>query len=121
MSRVKRGVTAKARHKKILKLTKGHSGSKHTLFKSANEAVLHALSYAYRDRRNKKRDFHRLWVIRINAAARTHGLSYSLFMAGLKAAGVVMNRKMLAELAVHDAGAFSHLATLARDNQASPA
>ncbi len=88
MSRVKRGVTARARHKKILKLAKGYHSGRHALFKSANEAVMHALAYAYRDRRNRKRDFHRLWIQRINAAARQNGMSYSQFMAGLKAAGV---------------------------------
>jgi large subunit ribosomal protein L20 len=121
MSRIKRGVTAKARHKKILKLAKGYHSAKHSLFKSANEAVLHALSYQYRDRRNRKRDFHRLWIMRINAAARQNGLSYSQFMAGLKTAGVELNRKMLAEMAVHDSGEFSRLVALARDAQATPA
>jgi large subunit ribosomal protein L20 len=121
MSRIKRGVTARARHKKVLKLTKGYRGSKHTLFKSANESVLHALSYAYRDRRNKKRDFHRLWIVRINAAARQGGLSYSQLMAGLKAAGVVINRKILADLAVRDAGEFGRLVALARDSRPTPA
>ena len=121
MSRVKRGVTARARHKKILKLAKGYHSAKHKSFKSANEAVMHALSYAYRDRRNRKRDFHRLWIIRINAAARANGLSYSRLMAGLKAAGIELNRKMLAEMAVHDGQEFSRLAALARDSQAAPA
>jgi large subunit ribosomal protein L20 len=121
MSRVKRGVTARARHRKIVKMARGYHSAKHTLFKSANEAVLHALSYAYRDRRNKKRDFHRLWIMRINAGARQHGLSYSRFMAGLKSAGVTLNRKMLAELAVNDTAEFSRLAALARDAQATPA
>jgi large subunit ribosomal protein L20 len=121
MSRVKRGVTAKARHKKILKLAKGYHSGRHALYKSANEAVMHALSYAYRDRRTKKRDFHRLWIQRINAAARQNGLSYSRFMAGLKAAGVEVNRKMLAEMAVNDAASFTSLVALARDSQASEA
>ena len=120
MSRVKRGVTARARHKKIIKMAKGYHSAKHALFKSANEAVMHALAYAYRDRRNRKRDFHRLWIQRINAAARQNGMSYSQFMAGLKAAGVEVNRKMLAEMAVSDSGAFSSLVALARESQASP-
>ena len=121
MSRVKRGVTAHARHKKILKLAKGYHSGRHALYKSANEAVMHALSYAYRDRRNKKRDFHRLWIQRINAAARQNGMSYSRLMFGLKAAGVEINRKMLAEMAVHDAESFTGLVALARDSQASEA
>ena len=121
MSRVKRGVTAKARHKKILKLAKGYHSGRHALYKSANEAVMHALSYAYRDRRTKKRDFHRLWIQRINAAARQNGMSYSRFMAGLKAAGVEVNRKMLAEMAVHDAASFTSLVALARVSQAREA
>ena len=121
MSRVKRGVTARARHKKILKLAKGYHSGRHALFKSANEAVMHALSYAYRDRRTKKRDFHRLWIQRINAAARQNGMSYSRLMAGLKTAGIEINRKMLAEMAVNDAASFTSLVALARDSQASEA
>src|SRR3712207_4909424 len=121
MSRVKRGVTARARHKKILSLAKGHHSAKHKLFKAANESVMHALSYAYRDRRTKKRDFHRLWIQRINAAARQNGMSYSRLMAGLKTAGVEINRKMLAEMAVNDAASFTSLVALARDSQASEA
>src|SRR4026207_2127122 len=100
MARVKRGVTQHARHKKILELAKGFHSGRSRLHKTANEAVLHSLDYQYRDRRNKKRDFPRLWIIRINAAARANGLTYSRFMAGLKAAGVEINRKMLAEMAV---------------------
>ena len=121
MSRVKRGVTAKARHKKVLNLAKGYHSGRHALYKSANEAVMHALSYAYRDRRTKKRDFHRLWIQRINAAARQNGMSYSRLMAGLKTAGVEINRKMLAEMAVNDAASFTSLVALARDSQASGA
>ncbi len=121
MSRIKRGVAAKARHKKIVKLARGYHSAKHALFKSAHEAVMHARAYAYRDRRNKKRDFHRLWIMRINAAARQQGLSYSQFMAGLKAAGVEINRKMLAEMAVHDGGEFGRLVELARGAQAAAA
>jgi large subunit ribosomal protein L20 len=118
MARVKRGVTQHARHKKILELAKGFHSGRSRLHKTANEAVLHSLDYAYRDRRNKKRDFHRLWIVRINAAARQNGLSYSKLMAGLKAAGVEINRKMLAELAVSDAVSFTSLAALARESQA---
>ena len=118
MARVKRGVTQHARHKKILDLAKGFHSGRSRLHKTANEAVLHSLDYQYRDRRNKKREFHRLWIIRINAAARQNGLSYSKFMAGLKAAGVEINRKMLAELAVSDAVSFTSLAALARESQA---
>ena len=121
MSRVKRGVTARARHKKILKLAKGYHSGRSKLYKSANEAVMHALAYAYRDRRTKKRDFHRLWIQRINAAARQNGMSYSRLMAGLKTAGVEINRKMLAEMAVNDAASFTSLVALARDSQASEA
>ncbi len=121
MSRVKRGVTARARHKKILKLAKGYHSGRSKLYKSANEAVMHALAYAYRDRRTKKRDFHRVWIQRINAAARQNGMSYSRLMAGLKAAGVEINRKMLAEMAVNDAASFTSLVALARDSQASEA
>ncbi len=121
MSRIKRGVTARARHKKIIKMAKGYHSAKHRLFKAANESVMHALSYAYRDRRNKKRDFHRLWITRINAAARQNGLSYSQLMDGLNTAGVEINRKILAELAVNDSGAFSGLVALARDSRATTA
>ncbi|MBX6723178.1 MAG: 50S ribosomal protein L20 [Dactylosporangium sp.] len=116
MARVKRGVTARRRHKKILKLAKGYWGAKHRLFRPANEQVLKSLHYAYRDRRNRKRDFRRLWIARINAAARLHGLSYSRLIHGLKRAGVEINRKMLADLAVHDDEAFSQLADRARQS-----
>jgi large subunit ribosomal protein L20 len=109
MTRVKRGVTARHRHKKVLQQTAGHSGSRHRLFKTANESLLHALSYQYRDRRARKRDFHRLWITRINAAAREHGLSYSRFMAALAASGAAINRKMLAELAVRNPAEFAAL------------
>jgi large subunit ribosomal protein L20 len=118
MARVKRGVTQHARHKKILELAKGFHSGRSKLHKSANEAVLHSLDYQYRDRRNKKREFHRLWIVRINAAARQNGLSYSRLMAGLRAAGVEINRKMLAEMAVSDAASFTSLAALARESQA---
>jgi large subunit ribosomal protein L20 len=118
MARVKRGVTQHARHKKILELAKGFHSGRSKLHKSANEAVLHSLDYQYRDRRNKKREFHKLWIVRINAAARQNGLSYSRLMAGLRAAGVEINRKMLAEMAVSDAASITSLAALARESQA---
>jgi large subunit ribosomal protein L20 len=121
MARVKRGVTQRARHKKVLKLAKGYHSGRSRLHKTANEAVMHALDYQYRHRRNKKRDFHRLWIIRINAAARQNGLTYSQLMAGLKAAGVGINRKMLAEMAVSDGASFTSLVALARGSQASGA
>jgi len=114
MARVKGGFTTRRRHKKILKLAKGYFGSKHRLFKTANEQVMKSLVYAYRDRRQVKRDFRKLWIARINAAARMNGLSYSKFMHGLKLAGVDVNRKILAELAVSDAQAFANLATTAK-------
>jgi large subunit ribosomal protein L20 len=114
MARVKRGVTAKARHKKILKKAKGFSQARRRLIKTAKQAVIKAGQYAYRDRRVRKRDFRALWIARINAGARLHGLSYSRFMNGLKKAGVEIDRKILADLAVADAAAFGALATQAR-------
>lgn len=114
MPRVKGGTITRARHKKILKLARGYRGSKHRLFKTANAQVLKSLMYAYRDRRQKKRDFRKLWIARINAAARLNGLSYSKLIHGLKVAGVEVNRKMLADLAVNDSNAFAELATLAK-------
>lgn len=114
MPRVKGGIIARRRHKKILKLAKGYFGSKHRLFKSANAQVMKSLMYAYRDRRNKKRDFRKLWITRINAQARMNGLSYSRLMHGLKVAGVEVNRKMLADLAVNDKVAFNELAAVAK-------
>jgi large subunit ribosomal protein L20 len=114
LPRVKGGPRARRRHKKVLKLTKGQRGTKHALYRRANEAMLKSLWYAYRDRRNRKRDFRRLWITRINAAARLNGLSYSRFMYGLKKAGVNIDRKILAELAVNDADTFASLAEVAR-------
>ncbi|MFD2169403.1 50S ribosomal protein L20 [Tumebacillus lipolyticus] len=114
MPRVKGGIVTRRRHKKILKLARGFRGSKHRLFKTANAQVMKSLLYAYRDRRQKKRDFRKLWIARINAAARLNGLSYSKLVHGLKVAGVEVNRKMLADLAVNDANAFAELATLAK-------
>jgi large subunit ribosomal protein L20 len=116
MPRVKSGVTAHARHNKILKLAKGYKGSKSKQFKKANETVMKALYYARRDRRAKKGVFRRLWIARINAAARINGLSYSRFIAGLAKAGVEVNRKMLADLAISDAKAFAQLVAVAKEN-----
>lgn len=110
MARVKGGVVSRKRRKKVLKLAKGYYGSKHTLFKTAKEQVMKSYNYAYRDRRQKKRDFRKLWIARINAAARMNGLSYSKMMHGLKLAEIDINRKMLADLAVNDAVAFTALA-----------
>jgi large subunit ribosomal protein L20 len=114
MPRVKGGPKTRRRHNKILKLTKGQFGARHRLWRRAHEASLHALSYAYRDRRNRKRDLRALWIVRINAAARQNGLSYSRFMSGLRKAGVALDRKILADLAVRDSAVFSRLAELAR-------
>lgn len=115
MPRVKRGTKRRAKRKKLLKLASGYRLTKGKLYRAAREAVQKGLGYAYRDRRNKKRDFRGLWIVRINAAARQNDLSYSKFMAGLKKAGVDLNRKMLADLAVHDSAAFSHLAQVAKN------
>ena len=114
MSRVKRGNVSRQRHKRILKLAKGFRGTRSKLFKVANQAVMKSLKYAYRDRRNKKRDLRRLWIARINAAARLHGLSYSRMINGLMKAEVEIDRKMLADLAVHDAAAFGAIAAQAK-------
>ena len=116
MPRVKRGVTAHKRHKKVLKLTKGQRATKHSLFRRANEAMLKSLSYAYRDRRARRRDMRRLWIMRINAAARQNGISYSRFINGLKRADVEIDRKILADMAVTDAAAFTRLAEMAKAN-----
>jgi len=112
--RVKTGPQTQRRHKRVLKLTKGQRGSKHRLFKRANEAMMKSLEYAYRDRRNRKRDFRRLWITRINAAARQNDMSYSQFMYGLKQAGVELDRKVLADIAMHDTAGFNQLADVAR-------
>lgn len=114
MSRVKHGPASRARHKKVIALAKGHKGVRHRLFRRANESVLHSLSYAHRDRRDRKGQFRRLWIQRINAAARLHGLSYSRLISGLKAAGVELDRKVLADIAVRDEAAFGKLAEQAR-------
>ena len=114
MARIKVGVTAHRRHKKILKMAKGYRGTRSRLFKKANESVMKALFYARRDRRAKKREFRKLWIARINAATRANGLSYSRFICGLTKAGVIVNRKMLADLAVNDAAAFAKLVEVAK-------
>lgn len=114
MPRARNNVAAHRRHKKILRQAKGNYGGRSRLYRTARETVQKGLAYAYRDRRNKKRDFRRLWIIRINAAARLNGLSYSAFIDGLKKAGVSLNRKMLADIAVRDAEAFAELANTAR-------
>ncbi|TMU85779.1 50S ribosomal protein L20 [Bacillus sp. BHET2] len=114
MPRVKGGTVTRRRRKKVLKLAKGYYGSKHTLYKVANQQVMKSYMYAYRDRRQKKRDFRKLWITRINAAARMNGLSYSRLMHGLKLAGIEVNRKMLAELAISDEKAFNQLADAAK-------
>ena len=118
MSRVKRGVTAKARHKKTLKLAKGYRGARSRTFKVAKQAVTRAGQYAYRDRRVKKRDFRSLWIIRINAAVRENGMSYSKFMSALKKMDIDLDRRVLASLASEDKEAFSNLVTLAKENAA---
>ncbi len=114
MSRVKRGVTARRRHKKIIDLASGHKGQRHRLFRRANESVLHALDYSTRDRLDRKGQFRRLWITRINAAVRSHGISYSQFIHGLNRAGVTLDRKVMADLAVRDANAFGALAAKAK-------
>lgn len=115
MARVKGGMVTRRRHKKILKMARGYRGSKHRLYRTAKQQVMKGLMYAYRDRRVRKRDFRKLWITRINAAARMNGLSYNKFMHGLKLAGVEVNRKMLADLAVADKKAFSELASVAKE------
>ena len=118
MPRVKGGVVTRRRHKKILKLTKGQQGARHSLYRQAHESMLKSLSYAYRHRRERKRDMRRLWICRINAAARADGLSYSVFINGLNKAGVEVNRKILADLAVRDPMAFSQLVEVAKEELA---
>ncbi len=115
--RVTRGVTRHRRHRKLLKQASGFRGSRGKLIRPARLALEHSLKYAYRDRRQRKRQFHRLWIVRINAAAREHGLSYSRFMNGLRVAGVEVDRKVLADLAVSDGAAFAELAEVARAPQ----
>lgn len=115
MARVKSGLTNHARHKKILKLAKGYRGARHAQFRKANELVMKALYYARRDRRQVKREFRKLWIVRINAAARLNGLTYSRLIAGLNKAGVAVNRKMLSELAISNPAAFAKLAEIAKN------
>src|SRR6478752_9313562 len=115
MARVKRGVAAHRRHKKVLNQVKGHRATRNRLYKRAHESMMKSLQYAYRDRKNRKRDFRRLWIQRINAASRQNGLTYSRLIQGLTVAGVGVDRKMLADLAGHDADAFSDVGEVARN------
>ena len=115
MARVKNGATTKARHKKVLKAAKGYFGSKHRLYKTAKEQLMHSGQYAYRDRRQKKREFRKLWITRINAACRENEISYSKFIAGLNKAGVEINRKMLSELAINEPKVFADIVKVAKD------
>ena len=114
MTRVKRGVTKRRRHKKILRMTKGHQGVRHTLYRRAHESLIHALQYAYVHRRERKGDMRRLWNIRISAAARINGISYSRLIHGLKLADISINRKMLSEIAVRDPDSFALIASKAK-------
>ena len=114
MSRVKRGVTAHRRHKKVLALTKGHRATKHSLYRRAHESMLKSLSYAYFHRRERKGDMRRLWFLPANAATRAHGLTYGQFMDGLKKSGIEINRKLLADMAVREPEAFADLVTVAK-------
>lgn len=114
MARVKRGVTARAAHKKVMKAAKGYYGARRKQFTTANQAVIKAGQYAYRDRRQRKRQFRRLWIARINAAARINGMTYSRFINGLCKAGVMVDRKVLSDIAVHDAQAFAVIAEKAK-------
>ncbi|HOM72258.1 MAG TPA: 50S ribosomal protein L20 [Armatimonadota bacterium] len=114
MPRVKRGTMTHKRHKKVLDRAKGYWGGRSRLFKTAKEAVMHSMQYAYRDRRNKKREFRRLWIARINAACREQGMTYGRFIEGLSKAGVQLDRKMLSEMAIHDAQGFAKLVEQAR-------
>ena len=115
MARVKNGAVTKARHKKVLKQAKGYFGSKHRLYKTAKEQLMHSGQYAYRDRKQKKREFRKLWITRINAACRENGISYSRFIEGLTKAGVEINRKMLSEIAINDPKAFTELVEVAKE------
>ena len=120
MPRVKGGYTTRRRRKAVLKLAKDYVGSKHTIYRTANEAVMRAMQHAYRDRKQKKRDFRKLWIQRINAAAKENGLKYSLFICGLSRAGVEVNRKMLADLAVNDPKAFTEFVEIAKKGLTMP-
>ncbi|HEY42107.1 MAG TPA: 50S ribosomal protein L20 [Dehalococcoidia bacterium] len=116
MPRIKRGVTSHRRHKKVLALTKGHRATRHSLFRRANESMLHSLSYAYAHRRERKGDMRRLWITRVNAASRAEGLTYGQLIHGLKKSGVEVNRKMLADMAVREPESFSNLVSVAREH-----
>ena len=118
MARVKNGAVTKARHKKVLKAAKGYFGSKHRLYKTAKEQLMHSGQYAFRDRKQKKRDFRKMWIARINAACRANEISYSRFIEGLTKAGVEVNRKMLSEIAINDEKAFAELVKVAKDGKA---
>ena len=118
MARVKNGAVTKARHKKVLKEAKGYFGSKHRLYKTAKEQLMHSGQYAFRDRKQKKRDFRKLWITRINAACRQNDISYSRFIEGLTKAGVEINRKMLSEIAINDPKMFTELVKTAKDGKA---
>ena len=115
MPRVKRGVTTHRRHKKVLALTKGHRATKHSLYRRARESMLKSLSYAYAHRRERKGDMRRLWILRVNAASRANGLTYSQFINGLNMSGVEINRKILADMAVREPDAFASLVTIAKN------
>jgi len=119
LPRVKRGVTTGHRHKRLLALTKGQRATKHSLYRRAHEAMLHSLSYAYAHRRERKGDMRRLWISRVNASSRANGLTYGQFMHGLSKAGVEINRKLLADMAVREPEAFTRLVTLAKDQVSS--
>ena len=122
MTRITRGVTKRRRHKKVLKMTKGHQGVRHSLYRRAHESLIHALQYSYAHRKEKKGDMRRLWNIRINAAARANDLSYSKLIHGLKLAGSAVNRKMLADMAIRDPDGFAQIASRAKvELEASPA
>jgi len=114
LARIKRGLTVRRRHKKVLALTKGHRATRHSLYKRAHESMLHALSYAYAHRRERKGDMRRLWIVRVNAASRAQGLSYGQFIHGLKKSGVEIDRKILADMAVREPEAFANLVTTAK-------
>ena len=116
MPRVKRGLTRHKRHKKVLAMTKGHRATKHSLYKRAHESMLHSLSYAYSHRRERKGDMRRLWISRINAASRAHGVTYSQLMNGLRKASIEVNRKLLADIAVREPDAFAQLVRSAQNN-----
>ena len=115
MSRVKGGSVTRRRHKKIIRMAKGHRGARHKLFRQANESVMHALRYAYEHRRDRKGQFRRLWIVRINAACREHDISYSRFVAGLKRAEIDVDRKILADIAVRDAATFGRIVEATRE------